>query len=269
VLSIGRSLKDENSYSHHLDSDVGVFVVDHFTIYTMDFFKKLDMYDNSSLNSQFQSYNPKLLMSNTYYRLDLYPRSLDKVLVPNFVGSVMEIIHTDSAYSLFTGKNVKKLVVSSVHSSPVDHIKISRSSPAEVDFNDTITKYLQAKHNMFIHLWHHLEPSLDDLGDTDMQVKCGVIRLLLLFIKSSWVFLLNFVGLLITSLCTTKACLYTNLSFFRMPPSIIPISILQQYLMALQGLFSRTCWVLCASIVVRNAQPHSSNNYRSPARSTL
>ena len=140
----------------------------------------------------------------------------------------MELIHTDSAYSLFTGKNVKKLVFSSVNSSPVDRIKISRSSPAEVDFNDTITKYFQAKHNMFIHLWHHLEPSLDDLGDTDMQVKCGVIRLLLLFIKSSWVFLLNFVGLLITSLCTTKACLYTNLSFFQMPPSIIPISILQQ-----------------------------------------
>ena len=172
-------------------------------------------------------------MSNTYYQLDLYTRSLDKVPVPNFVGSVMEIIHTDFAYSLFTGKNVKKLVVSSVHSSPVDQIKISRSSPAEVDFNDTITKYLQAEHNMFIHLWHHLEPSLDELGDTDMQVQCGVLRLLLLFITSSWVFLLNFVGLLITSLCTTKSCLYTNLSFFWMPPSIIPISILQQYLMAL------------------------------------
>ena len=130
-------------------------------------------------------------------------------------------------------------------------------------------KYLQAEHNMFIHLWHHLEHSLDELGDTDMQVQCGVLRLLLLFITSSWVFLLNFVGLLITSLCTTKACLYTKLSFFQMPPSIIPISILQQYLMSLQGLFSRTCWVPCASTVVRNAQPHNSNNYRSPARSTL
>ena len=55
MLAIGSILKDENSYSHHLDSDVGVFVLDHFTIYTVDFFKKLDMYDNSSLNSQFQS----------------------------------------------------------------------------------------------------------------------------------------------------------------------------------------------------------------------
>ena len=117
MLAIGSSLKDENSYSHHLDSDVGVFVVDHFTIYTVAFFKKLDMYDNSSLNSQFQSYNPKLLMSNTYYQVDLYPQSLDKVPVPNFIGSAMEIIYTYSAYSLFTGKNVKKLVVSSVNSS--------------------------------------------------------------------------------------------------------------------------------------------------------
>jgi len=81
VLAIGSSLKGENSYSHHLDSDVGVSVVDRFTFYTLAFFERLDMYDNSSLSSLFQSYNPKLLMSNAYYRVDLYPRPLDKLQI--------------------------------------------------------------------------------------------------------------------------------------------------------------------------------------------
>ncbi|KAH9659123.1 peptidase C13 family [Citrus sinensis] len=51
VLAIGSSMKGENSYSHHLDSDVGVSVVDRFTFYTLAFFEKLNMYDNASLSS--------------------------------------------------------------------------------------------------------------------------------------------------------------------------------------------------------------------------
>ncbi|KAK9185350.1 hypothetical protein WN943_025706 [Citrus x changshan-huyou] len=98
VLAIGSSMKGENSYSHHLDSDVGVSVVDRFTFYTLAFFEKLNMYDNASLSSLFTSYNPTLLMSTTYYRTDLYQRKLEEVSVTNFFGSVMETIHTDSAY---------------------------------------------------------------------------------------------------------------------------------------------------------------------------
>ncbi|XP_056857328.1 GPI-anchor transamidase isoform X2 [Raphanus sativus] len=50
VLAIGSSLKGENSYSHHLDSDIGVSVVDRFTYYTLAFFERLNIYDNASLN---------------------------------------------------------------------------------------------------------------------------------------------------------------------------------------------------------------------------
>lgn len=81
VLAIGSSKKGENSYSHHLDSDVssifcdanshmsvfhfmyersylnklcfvqvGVSVVDRFTYYTLAFFERLNIYDNASLN---------------------------------------------------------------------------------------------------------------------------------------------------------------------------------------------------------------------------
>eukprot|EP01018_Ginkgo_biloba_P022240 Gb_00417 [translate_table: standard] len=190
VLAIGSSLKGENSYSHHLDSDVGVSVVDRFTFYTLAFFEKLDMYDNSSLSSLFQSYNPNLLMSNAYYRVDLYPRSLDKVPVTNFFGSVMETIHTESAYTGFSGRKFEKLNMISVSSSSVDEnqIIISCTSSGHGNFMDTLHQHLQAKCDLFIHLWKHLQHSLDNLGDVDVQVHYGLMGLLVLVITTSWVF---------------------------------------------------------------------------------
>ncbi|KAL6538258.1 hypothetical protein OROGR_012246 [Orobanche gracilis] len=108
VLAIGSSKKGENSYSHHLDSDVGVSVVDRFTFYTLAFFERLNMYDNASLSGLFNSYNPNMLMSTAYYRTDLYQRQLEKVPVTNFFGSVMETIHTDSPYRAFSDRRYKK-----------------------------------------------------------------------------------------------------------------------------------------------------------------
>ncbi|KAK6911355.1 Peptidase C13, legumain [Dillenia turbinata] len=97
-FAIGSSVKGENLYSHHLDSDVGVSVVDQFTFYTLAFFERLNIYDNASLSSLFASYNPNLLMSTAYHRADLYQHQLDKLPVTNFFGSVMETIHTGPAY---------------------------------------------------------------------------------------------------------------------------------------------------------------------------
>lgn len=103
VLAIGSSRKGENSYSHHLDSEVGVSVVDRFTYFTLAFFENLDIYSNASLISLFHSYNPALLMSHADYREDLFSRSLHEVPVTNFFGSVMEILHTDSTFDGFKG----------------------------------------------------------------------------------------------------------------------------------------------------------------------
>jgi phosphatidylinositol glycan class K len=83
---------------------IGVSVVDRFTYYTLAFFERLNIYDNASLNSLFRSYDPRLLMSTAYYRTDLYQPHLVEVPVTNFFGSVMETIHTDSAYKAFSSK---------------------------------------------------------------------------------------------------------------------------------------------------------------------
>ncbi|CAA7037092.1 unnamed protein product [Microthlaspi erraticum] len=107
VLAVGSSLKGENSYSHHLDSDIGVSVVDRFTYYTLAFFERLNIYDNASLSSLFRSYDPSQLTSTAYYRTDLYQPNLVEVPVTNFFGSVMETIHTDSAHKAFSSNTSK------------------------------------------------------------------------------------------------------------------------------------------------------------------
>ncbi|CAK9862911.1 unnamed protein product [Sphagnum jensenii] len=103
VLAVGSSLKGENSYSHHLDADVGVSVVDRFTYYTLQFFEDLDIHSNATIHSLLQSYDPSQLMSHMDYRTDLFSRSLEKVPVTDFFGSVMRIKHTKAAYAGFTG----------------------------------------------------------------------------------------------------------------------------------------------------------------------
>ncbi|KAG0610878.1 hypothetical protein M758_7G098900 [Ceratodon purpureus] len=80
ILAVGSSKKGENSYSHHLDADVGVSVVDRFTYYTLQFFENLDIHSNATLQSLFDSYAPSLLMSHMDYRADLFSRPLDKVI---------------------------------------------------------------------------------------------------------------------------------------------------------------------------------------------
>ncbi|BFI08643.1 GPI-anchor transamidase subunit K [Marchantia polymorpha subsp. ruderalis] len=109
VFAVGSSLKGENSYSHHLDADVGVTVVDRFTYYTLQFFENLEIFSNTTLQSLLQTYDPKLLDSHINYRSDLFARPLDQVLLTDFFGSVMEVEHTKAStqmYAEFVDVNV-------------------------------------------------------------------------------------------------------------------------------------------------------------------
>lgn len=185
VLAIGSSKKGENSYSHHLDSDVGVSVVDRFTYYTLAFFERLNIYDNASLNSLFTSYNPNYLMSTAYYRTDLYQQNLEEVPVTNFFGSVMETIHTESAYSVFP-----------IKVSRADNIKIS----PEQSVDDIIRKFTssnvkqQSADGTFVkpgkcpytHAWNIINEKMENIKDVDNVVNCGFAVMLLVAVISSW-----------------------------------------------------------------------------------
>lgn len=185
VLAIGSSMKGENSYSHHLDSDVGVSVVDRFTFYTLAFFERLNMYNNASLSSLFNSYNPNLLLSTAYYRTDLYQRWLEEVPVTNFFGSVMETIHTDSAYGALSGKQLKsgKIKMSSDLSGE-DRRRILENSDVKDQVSGLNITDQQAC--PFTHMMSTIHKRVEKVKDVDGLVNFGLVLMIPLLAVSSW-----------------------------------------------------------------------------------
>lgn len=177
VLAIGSSKKGENSYSHHLDSDIGVSVVDRFTFYTLAFFEKLNMYSNASLSSLFKSYDPKMLMSTAYYRTDLYQRSLDEVPVTNFFGSVMKTTHTDSAYAGFRISPETNEIISMKEIEETRRVLQSNRKGKDEDI---------LKEKCPFHAWMGQIQDKLKHEDGDYLVNIGLGTMILLLLISTW-----------------------------------------------------------------------------------
>ncbi|KAL3355923.1 hypothetical protein AABB24_016869 [Solanum stoloniferum] len=187
VLTIGSSMKGENSYSHHLDADVGVSVIDRFTFYTLAFFERVNMYDNASLGSLFSSYNPNTLMSTAYYRTDLYPRRLEEVPVTNFFGSVMETIHTDSAYKAFAGKDSKKSTLEMpLRQSSQDLRRTLASSDVQYPTSDSNVEDPQDS-CPFTNFWISMHGKMNKVEGLDSWVNYGLFLMFPMVAMSSWI----------------------------------------------------------------------------------
>lgn len=186
VLAIGSSMKGENSYSHHLDADVGVSVIDRFTFYTLAFFERVNMYDNASLGSLFSSYNPNMLMSTAYYRTDLYPRRLEEVPVTNFFGSVMETIHTDSAYKAFSGKDSKKSTLEMpLRQSSQDLRRTLASSDVHYPTSDSNIEEPQSSCPV-TNFWISMHGKMTKVQGLDSWVNYGLFLMFPMVAMSSW-----------------------------------------------------------------------------------
>ncbi|KAG4176531.1 hypothetical protein ERO13_A11G250600v2 [Gossypium hirsutum] len=185
VLAIGSSMKGENSYSHHLDSDVGVSVVDRFTYYTLAFFERLNIYDNASLSSLFSSYNPSLLMSTAYYRKDLYKRRLEEVPVTNFFGSVMETIHTDAAYKALSRRNSGRFEDEMSLDQSVHHIE--RRMLIKVNDGDEIHDINpEGEEGACKCPWSTFRNKFQKAENVDSLVNYGLVAMIPLLVISTW-----------------------------------------------------------------------------------
>ncbi|XVF42258.1 hypothetical protein PTKIN_Ptkin01aG0346300 [Pterospermum kingtungense] len=189
VLAIGSSMKGENSYSHHLDSDVGVSVVDRFTYYTLAFFERLNIYDNASLSSLFSSYNPSLLMSNAYYRRDLYQRHLEEVPVTNFFGSVMETIHTDAAYKALSRMKSDRFDARISLDQSVIHDHEERRTLINVNDREEIHSInTEGQDGASKCPWTAFCSKMQKIENTDTLVNYGLVAMLPFLAFSTWFF---------------------------------------------------------------------------------
>ncbi|XP_064395339.1 GPI-anchor transamidase-like [Halichondria panicea] len=91
IVGCGSSAVNEDSLSHHMDSSIGVHVIDRWTYYALEFLERVNSGSKSTLKQFFDSFDPSLVRSTPQVRTDLFRRPLNKVLVTDFFGSVRSI----------------------------------------------------------------------------------------------------------------------------------------------------------------------------------
>ncbi|KNE62032.1 hypothetical protein AMAG_07290 [Allomyces macrogynus ATCC 38327] len=98
VVAVGSSAKDESSYSHHMDMDLGVSVIDRFTYANLEALESVHLASasasspgglnrTSSLADLFATYDPVKLASTPGVRSDLSKRPLEQIPILDFFGA--------------------------------------------------------------------------------------------------------------------------------------------------------------------------------------
>ena len=81
VLSAASSQTGESSYSHHLDFDLGVAVIDRFTYFNLETLEKMGREDQSTMGQLFASYNPQEMHSTPGIQAQFFNRPLHQVAI--------------------------------------------------------------------------------------------------------------------------------------------------------------------------------------------
>lgn len=89
IIGIGSSKIGQDSLSHHGDSSIGVYVIDRYTYYVLNFLEKLNVNSvhNTTLKELFRVCPESLCMSTVKTRLDLFKRDASKVPIVDFFGN--------------------------------------------------------------------------------------------------------------------------------------------------------------------------------------
>lgn len=100
ILAVASSRVGEDSLSHHVDPAIGVYIIDRYTYYALDFLERVTP-DSKKTMGQFLRVCPKQqCISTVAVRTDLYPRNPDKVLITDFFGSVRNVELTENYIKL-------------------------------------------------------------------------------------------------------------------------------------------------------------------------
>ncbi|PWO00449.1 hypothetical protein FA09DRAFT_186432 [Tilletiopsis washingtonensis] len=91
VLATGSSHKDQNSYSHGTDDDLGIAMSDRFTLEILDFMEDVNKTSERTMQDLFNSYDPARIHSDPGVRTDLFRRPLDSVRITDFLGGVSQV----------------------------------------------------------------------------------------------------------------------------------------------------------------------------------
>ncbi|XP_055697681.1 putative GPI-anchor transamidase [Phlebotomus papatasi] len=122
ILAVASSLVGEDSLSHHVDPAIGVYIIDRYTYYALEFLEKVTPDSKKSMGEFLQVCPKRVCISTVGIRKDLYPKDPYKVPITNFFGSIRqtEIVRTRLNLTLPEEPEDTK-EENSVDSDPVDY----------------------------------------------------------------------------------------------------------------------------------------------------
>uniref|UniRef100_A0A1I8NZ40 GPI-anchor transamidase n=1 Tax=Stomoxys calcitrans TaxID=35570 RepID=A0A1I8NZ40_STOCA len=88
VLAVASSLVGEDSLSHHVDSSIGVYMIDRYTYYALEFLEKVQPNTDKTMGEFLKVCPKRLCISTVGVRKDLYKRDPHKVPITDFFGSI-------------------------------------------------------------------------------------------------------------------------------------------------------------------------------------
>lgn len=112
VIATGSSLVGEDSLSHHVDRSIGVYIIDRYTYYVLEFLERVTPGSNHTLQEFLESCPPHLCISTVGVRYDLFPRDPGRVKITDFLGSVrrIQLLEPDTRFQVPKSGPVKKRI---------------------------------------------------------------------------------------------------------------------------------------------------------------
>lgn len=87
ILGLGSSGAHENSYSHHVDYDIGVAIIDRFTFFSLSFFENMLSHSNTSIWDWVSNFRFEQLHSRPALRDDLFPADVRQTKLTDFLAN--------------------------------------------------------------------------------------------------------------------------------------------------------------------------------------
>ncbi|KAK2184380.1 hypothetical protein NP493_268g03056 [Ridgeia piscesae] len=91
ILAVASSRIGEDSLSHHNDNTLGVYIIDRYTYYALEFLEGVSPDSKKTMGQFLQACPRRQCISTVTVRTDLFQRDPDKVLITDFFGSVRKV----------------------------------------------------------------------------------------------------------------------------------------------------------------------------------
>jgi len=88
ILAVASSLVGEDSLSHHVDPAIGVYIIDRYTYYALEFLEKVERNSKKTMGEFLEVCPKRLCISTVGKRTDLFARDPYKTPITDFFGSV-------------------------------------------------------------------------------------------------------------------------------------------------------------------------------------